>query len=173
MSSIYPYVLPLTSTSTTNFQLLSQDFHKGPPTSGRSFSIEVSTNFHQSSMDKLTSMGLEFHGSKLTSMEVGESRFTSIEFPMEVGGSRFTSMDVGRSVHGSAWKFHCRWKLKLPLLSSSAASTNIFSGSLHELPYNTTYFHPIPRVSQTSGWFHKTNPNPNFSCLSWNYLHEN
>ena len=140
----------------------------------RSTSMGVSTNFHGRFHE---SKFASFHGSNIisikTSMEVGESRFTSIEFPMEVGGSRFTSMDVGRSVHGSAWKFHCRWKLKLPLLSSSAASTNIFSGSLHELPYNPTYFHPIPRVSQTSGWFHKTNPNPNFSCLSWNYLHEN
>ena len=39
-------VFPPISTSITNFQLLPQDFHKGVPTSIRSTSMDVSTNFH-------------------------------------------------------------------------------------------------------------------------------
>ena len=42
-ASIFPYVIPSISTNITNFQLLPQDFHKGPSTSVRSTCIEVST----------------------------------------------------------------------------------------------------------------------------------
>ena len=51
--------------------------------------------------------------------------------------------------------FHCQWKRKLPLLPI-AASTHIFRGSFHELPYTPTYFHLPLRVLQTSSFFHKT-----------------
>ena len=51
--------------------------------------------------------------------------------------------------------FHCQWKRKLPLLPI-AASTHIFRGSFHELPYTPTYFHLPLRVLQTSSCFHKT-----------------
>ena len=98
-----PYILPLTSTSTTNFRLLPHDSHKGPPTSVRSTSFGYSANSHGSS-----------HGTKFTSgtasTEVGGSRFTSMEIPVVVGGSRSTSMEfrtsmeVRGSFHGS---FHC------------------------------------------------------------------
>ena len=54
---IYPDILPPTSTNITNFRLLPQHFHKGPPTSVRSTSTKVSTNFHGN-----------VHGSKFISM---------------------------------------------------------------------------------------------------------
>ena len=87
-----------------------------------------------------------------------------METSLEVGGSRFTSMEIPRKlvqVDLLPWKlvkasmevrgiFYCRWKWKLPLLPSLAASTNIFRGSFHELPYIPTYFHLLP------SWFHKT-----------------
>ena len=37
-------------------------------------------------------------------------------------------VEASMVVHGS---FHCRWKWKLPLLPSMAASMNIFRGSFH------------------------------------------
>ena len=52
--------------------------------------------------------------------------------------------------------FHGRWKRKLPLFPSIAASTNTLCGSFHELPYTPTYHHLFPRVLQTSICFHKT-----------------
>ena len=50
----------------------------------------------------------------------------------------------------------CQWKWKFLLLPSVAASTNILRGSLHALPYTLTYFHILPRISQTSSCFNKT-----------------
>ena len=58
-ASTYLYILPPTSMSIANFQLLAQDFHKGPPSSTRSTSMEVSTNVRG-----------QFHGNKSASMEV-------------------------------------------------------------------------------------------------------
>ena len=90
----------------TNFQLLPQDFPKGPPTSVRTTSMKASTNLHGSpftSMEASMAVG----GSPFTSMEasmaVGGSRFTSMEISMEVGGSVFTSMEVIASFHGNMW----------------------------------------------------------------------
>ena len=68
---------------------------------------------------------------------------------MEGGGSRFISMKFLRKmveVHVIPWNlveaslevhrgFRCRWKWKLPLLLSIAASTDIVRASFHELPY--------------------------------------
>ena len=71
-------------------------------------------------------------------------------------------------MHGS---LHCRWKWKLLLFPSTAASVNIFRGSCRELPYTPTYFH-LPRVSQTSSYFHKTSIRvyrPPFHLLPWKF----
>ena len=68
---------------------------------------------------------------------------------------------VSGSFRGSTWEFPLSVEVEAPLLPSIAASTNIFRGSFNELPYAPTYFHLLPRVSQTSSCFHKTNPNPN------------
>ena len=151
---MYPYVLPPTFKSITNCQLLPQDFHEGPPTCLRSAPMQVSTNLHGS-----------FHGSKLTSMEasmeVGGRRFTSMYISLEVGevdALSCKSVEASMEEHGS---FHCRWKCKLPLLPSNAAFTNIFRGRFHELQHTPTYFHLLPRASQTSGCFHTINPSPN------------
>ena len=62
-------------------------------------------------------------------------------------------VEASKEVHGS---FHYRWKWKLPLHPSIAASTNIFRGSRHEFPYTSIYSHLHPRESQTSNSFHKT-----------------
>ena len=83
-----------------------------------------------------------------------------METSIEVGGSRFTSMDPWKLVGVGLlpWKlveasmevdgsFHCRWKWKLPLLPSIAASTNILAESFHDLSYTSTYCHLLPRVS--------------------------
>ena len=73
-------------------------------------------------------------------------------------------VEASVEVHGS---FCCRWKWKLRLLPSIAASTNVFRRIFHELPYTPTYFHLLPRVAQSSSCFRKTdlsrnsNPNPN------------
>ena len=40
-----------------------------------------------------------------TYMEVGRSRFTSIEISMEGGGSIFSSIAISGSFHRNAWKF--------------------------------------------------------------------
>ena len=94
---------------------------------------------------------------------------TSMEISMEVNSRpwKFPSIEVdllpwklveaSMEVSGS---FHCWWKWKLPLLPSIAASTKIFRGSFHERPHTPTHFHLLPRVSQNSGCFHKTNPDP-------------
>ena len=121
--------------------------------------MEVSTNLHESQFISMEAF-----------VEVGGSRFTCMEITVEVGRSQFTCMEVSGSFNVSTCKFLCRWKWKLPLLPSMAASTNIFRGSFHELPYTPTYFHLLPRVSYTSSCFHKTilNPNPD---LIWSYLH--
>ena len=57
-------------------------------------------------------------------MEVGGSRFTSMEISVEVGGSRFTSMEVSRSFHGNTWKF--------PLSVEVEASIASINCSFHE-----------------------------------------
>ena len=136
---IYPYVLP-------------QDYHKGTPTSIRSTSTGRFTKFHGN-----------FRGSQYTSMEICGSRCTSMGISwtlVEVYSFPCKLVEASMEVHES---FHCRWKWKLPLLPSIAASTNIFRGNFHDLPYTPTYFHLLPRVSQASSCFHKTqsNPNPN------------
>ena len=62
-------------------------------------------------------------------------------------------MEASMEIYGS---FHGRWNWKLPLLTSIVASMNLFRGSCHELPCTPTYLHLLPRVEQTSSWFHKT-----------------
>ena len=86
------------------------------------------------------------------------------EFPWKL-------VEASMEVHGS---FHCRWKWKLPLLPSIAASTNIFRGNFHDLPYTPTYFHLLPRVSQTSSCSFKSNSTLNATLTptpSLSYLH--
>ena len=101
--------------------------------------MDVSTIFH----------GIEFTSME-TSMEVGGSRFTSMEFPwklVEMDSLPWKLVEASMKMHGS---FHCRWKYKLPLLPSIAASTNIFRGSFHELPYIPTYILPLTCTSITN-----------------------
>ena len=80
-------------------------------------------------------------------------------------------VEASTDVHGF---FHCRWKWKFPLLPSIAASTNIFHGGFHEIPYTPTDFHLLHRVSQTSSCVHKTNgslllppPSPSLQRPPW------
>ena len=98
-------------------------------------SMEVSTNLHESQFISMEAF-----------VEVGGSRFTCMEITVEVGRSQFTCMEVSGSFNVSTCKFLCRWKWKLPLLPSMAASTNIFRGSFHELPYTPIYFYLPSRV---------------------------
>ena len=104
-------------------------------------------------------------------MEVGGSRFASMEISMEVGRSTPTSMEVSRSFHRSTGKFHlsveveasnCFHQLQLPRIYSVEASM-----SLH----TPTYFHLLPRVSQTSSCFHKTDPKPKLELPPWKLAH--
>ena len=96
------FLIPLRTspalTSITNFQQLSYGVQKGAPTSARSTSVDVSTNYHGS-----------FHGSGInsteTTIEVGGSRFSSMQFVVEVGGSILVSMQVSGNFHGSTRKF--------------------------------------------------------------------
>ena len=122
------------------------EYHKLPAASTRLAlgSVDFRSSFfrgvfHQRPWKPIYIHG-SFHGSRWII-------FISMETSMKVGGSIFTSIVISGSFHGS---FHCRWKWKLPLLPSIAASTNILRGSFHELPYTPTYFHLPPRVLQTS-----------------------
>ena len=78
-----------------HFQLLSKDFHKGPPAPARPISMEVFTNFRGN-----------FHESQFTSIEasieVGGRIVTSTDIFMKVG--RFASMGASESFHGTTWK---------------------------------------------------------------------
>ena len=90
----------------------------------------------------------------------GGSRFISlsVEISIEVGGSRFTSMEVVGSFHGNAWTF--------PLLVEVEASIASIDCSFHEyslvrakLSWASKYPNIVPPTSevlQTSSWFHKT-----------------
>ena len=103
----------------------------------------------------------------VTSMEVNlfpwKLRWKSVEvgllpwkFPwklVEVDILPWKLVEASMEVQGS---FHLRWKWKPPLLPSIAASTNMFRGSFHELPYTPTYFHLHPRITQFSNCFDKT-----------------
>ena len=124
-ASIYPYILPPTSTSITNLQLLLQEFHKGPTTYVRSAFMEVSTNFYGN-----------VHGSQLTPMETSIKSVQEHLLPWKF---RWKSVKVSVQIHRS---FHDGWKWKLPLLPSIAASTKICRVSFHELPYTPTYILP-------------------------------
>ena len=60
------------------------------------------------------------------------------------------------------------------MLPSICSFTNTFRGSLsfHELPSTPTYFHLLPRVSQTPSWFHKTSvrvSRRSFDLLPWKF----
>ena len=61
-ASIYFFIIPSTSTSITNFHLLAQDSHKGPPSSFRSASIDASTKFQRKLPWKSTYFHESFHG---------------------------------------------------------------------------------------------------------------
>ena len=78
---------------------------------------------------------------------------------------------VSGSFRGSTWEFPLSVEVEAPLLPSIAASTNIFRGSFNELPYAPTYFHLLPRVSQTSSCFHKTDPKPKLEIPPWKLAH--
>ena len=89
-------------------------------------------------------------------MEVDLLPWKLVEASMEIHGWNFPlSVEVEAS---------CRWKWKLPLLSSVAASANIFLGSFHELSCTPTYLYLLPRESRTSSCLHKTNPNLNVNA---------
>ena len=130
-------------------------------------SMEASTDLHESASTSPTSNEMYMEVNLLpptsmeASMEVGGRRFTSMYISLEVGevdALSCKSVEASMEEHGS---FHCRWKCKLPLLPSNAAFTNIFRGRFHELQHTPTYFHLLPRASQTSGCFHTINPSPN------------
>ena len=94
--------------------------------------MEVSTNFHGSRW-----MQAHFHG-KLVEVDLLPWKLVEVDLlPRKL-------VEASMETDGS---FHCRWKRKLPLFPSITASTNIFRGSFHELPYTPTYFHPLSRVS--------------------------
>ena len=119
--------------------------------------MEFSSHFHGSTL-----------ASKETSMEVGGNRFTSMEFSpwklVKVDLLPWKLVEASMEIHG---RFYCRWQCKPPLLPSIATSTNIFRRSFHEVPYTPTYFHLLPRVSQSSSCFHKTNPNLKLELPPW------
>ena len=95
-----------------------------------------------------------------------ESDYFHLNFH-EVGGCRFTFMEVSGSFHGSTWKF--------PLSEEVEASVASINCSVHEhspwkLPYTPTYFHLLPRLSQTSSCFYKTSIRDHrlpFDLLPW------
>ena len=94
---------------------------------------------------KLTWKSIYFHGS----FQSVEEYLLPWKFSMQVGGRRFTFMEVSGSLHAT-WKFTLQWKWKFPLLPPIAASTNIFRGSFHGLPYTLhtfclLYTSPSPR----------------------------
>ena len=167
-------------------------------------SMEVDGSFHGSSFTSVEVGGIYFHGSwwklrsKLIYFHGRKESFHGSRWKqlVEVNLLPWKLVDSCMQVHGS---FRCRWKWKLPFLPSVEVSTNVFRGSFHDVPYTPTYFHLLPRVSQTSSRFHKTNPdhipNPKLElppaylqlrwkqmeasmevicCFrgSWNYLHE-
>ena len=128
-----------------------------------------------------------------------------METSLEVGGSRFTSMEIPRKlvqVDLLPWKlvkasmevrgiFYCRWKWKLPLLPSMAASMNIFRGSFHcfhqlhlpliysmeasmsfHIPLHTSiYFHEYHKLPAASTRRNLTLTLTRALTLSWSYLH--
>ena len=120
-----------------------------------STSMQVSWNFRGS-----------FHGRKFTSTEAyidfisWKHAWKSVKEDLppwkfawklvEVDLRPWKLVKVSMEIHGS---FHCRWKCKVPLLPSIAASTNIFRGRVLERPYTSTYFYQLSRVSSC---FHKT-----------------
>ena len=129
--------------------------------------METSTNVH-GNFHGFTSMEVNLLPSKLPSKSLEECLLPR-KFPwklVEVYLLPWKLVEASIEVHGS---FHTRWKGKLPLLPSIAASTNVPRGSFHELPYTPTYLHLLSRVletsscfhKQTSSCFHKTIPNPN------------
>ena len=159
----YFHIVRVSQTSSCSHKT---SFQKGPPTSVRSTSMDVPTNFHR-----------KFHGSKFTSMEtfteVSGRIVTSMGISMEDGGSRFTSIEVSRSFHGSTWKFLLSVEVEASIASISCM--DIFCGSFHEIPHTPTYFCLLPRVSQTSSCFHKTNrnrnPNPKLELPPWKLVY--
>ena len=104
-TSFYPYILPPTSTSITNSQLIPQDFRKGQPTFVRFTSVEVSNNF-------LPWKSFSFHGSFSKPVEEYlipwkfHCKLVEVDL-LPPWKSAETSMEV----HGS---FHRRWNWKLP-----------------------------------------------------------
>ena len=157
MSSQFPYtpkyihVLPRIRQRPAAFTRLPQ----GSTEFRSSTCIDVSTNFYGN-----------FHGRQFSSMEAsiedgGRICLLAWKFQvklLEVDLLLCKLMEASMEVLGI---FHCRWKLKLPLLRSNEASTNMLRSSFHELSYIPIYFYLFPRVSQTCSCLHKTNPNPN------------
>ena len=147
-TSVYFHLLPRVSQT-------SRCFHK------------TSINVHRLPFNQVTKFRRFFHGSQFNSMEasmeVGGRILLQWKFPwklVEVESLPWKLVEASMEVHGS---FHCRWRWKLPLLPSIAASTNIFRGSFYEISNTLTYFYLFRQVSQTSSCFHKTNPNPNLT----------
>ena len=92
-------------------------------------------------------------------MELGGSRFISIEISIDVSGNG-CSMEINLLLSNYSvevdllpWKFS---KWNLPLFPSIAASANNFPCSFYELPCTPAYFHLIPWVPKTSGCIRKT-----------------
>ena len=50
---------------------------------------------------------------------------------MEAGLSPWKLVEASMETHGS---FHCRWKIKVSMLTSVSASMNTFGGSFDEFP---------------------------------------
>ena len=146
-------------------------------------SIDFRSNYHGTFMGVSTN----FHGSQFASMEEvnlllwkklvylhGSYHGNRWIFVYFHGNFKLVELDLlswklveaSMEVHGSV---HCRWKCKLPLLPSIAASAHMFRGGFHELPCPPTYFHLRPRVSQTSSCCYETLTLT--LTLSWSYLH--
>ena len=127
----------------------SEKFHAPPTTSNTDTEMIRNTPFNITARNQRSlSVGRRWGRGRI-------SRFTSMECSMEVGGSRFTSMEVGGSFHGNTWEVP-----RSVVVEASFASINCSFQKFipRKLPWVSipTYFHLLPRVSQTSSSFHKT-----------------
>lgn len=137
----------------TKIQLLPQEFDGVPPTRVRFTSMDIYTYLLYSYV---------LRGSIFSSVQVF---LLPWKLPLEVGGKIFPwklvevnafpleFVKAPMDVHAS---FYFRCKRKLPLLLSTAASTDICRGSLDYLPYPPTHLYLLPRVSHCCTCFHRT-----------------
>ena len=64
-------------------------------------------------------------------------------------------MKVVGSPHGRIWKFSLTVDVGASIASINCRIHDQFGASFHELSYTPIVFHLLPRVSQTSSYFHK------------------